>query len=412
MKILLVNNYYYYRGGDCTYLFSLKKLLEENGHEVCIFAMHHPQNLESDYSKYFVSYINYDDEIRNISIASGLKVLNRAIYSTEAKKMIDRIIEAEKPDIAHIQNVHHHITPSIFTVLKKRNIPIIWTLHDYTMICPNTSFLSHGQICEKCKKNKYYWPSFERCKKDSFSASTMAGLESSVHRMMRLQEIVDCFIAPSKFLKQKLIEYGFNENKVKRLDLFTDIEPLEEVGTAHDYYMFVGRIAQEKGLKTLIDVAVALDVSNLKIVGSGPLLEELTKYAASIDKNSRIEFMGYKNREEILNLYNHCKFVVVPSEWYEPSGLIIFEAFALSKPVIGSRIGGIPELVSDTERGLVFEPGDKDDLAAAIKYLLSNPDLAEEMGRNARLFVDKEMNSQRHYVKLMEIYNNALLKYV
>jgi glycosyltransferase involved in cell wall biosynthesis len=278
------------------------------------------------------------------------------------------------------------------------------------MICPNTSFLSHGKICEKCKKNKYFWPSFERCKKDSFSESTMAGLESSVHRMMRLQELVDCFIAPSKFLKQKLIEYGFPGNKVKHLDLFTDIEPLEDVGAAEDYYLFVGRIAQEKGLKTLIDVAVDLDASKLKIVGSGPLLAELTEYAASIDKNNRIEFMGYKNREEIINLYDHCKYIVVPSEWYEPSGLIIFEAFALSKPVIGSRIGGIPELVRDTERGLVFESGDKEDLAATIKYMLNNPDLAEEMGRNAKIYVEQEMSPEKHYEKLIKIYEDAIQK--
>lgn len=410
MKILLVNNYYYYRGGDCTYLFSLKKLLEENGHEICIFAMHHPQNLDSKYSKYFVSYINYDDEIKNINIASGLKVLNRAIYSTEAKEKIERLIEIEKPDIAHIQNVHHHITPSIFSVFKKHNIPIIWTLHDYTMICPNTSFLSHGKICEKCKKNRYYWASFERCKKDSFSASTMAGLESSVHRMMRLQELVDCFIAPSKFLKEKLLEYGFHENKVKRVDLFTDVDLTKETGKAGDYYMFIGRIAEEKGLKTLIDVAVTMDSCKLKIVGSGPLFEELTEYVSSIDKNDLIEFMGYKDREEIIGLYNNCKFVVVPSEWYEPSGLIVFEAFALGKPVIGSRIGGIPELVKDTERGLIFEPGDKEDMAAAIRYLLNNPDLCKEMGQNARRFVDEEMSPEKHYERLMDIYDQELQK--
>ena len=405
MKILLVNNYYYYRGGDCTYLFSLKKLLEEHGHEVCIFAMHHPQNLDSEYSRYFVSYINYDDEIKNINIASGLKVLNRAIYSTEAKEKIERLIEIEKPDIAHIQNVHHHITPSIFSVLKKHNIPIIWTLHDYTMICPNTSFLSHGKICEKCKRNRYYWASFERCKKDSFSASTMAGLESSVHRMMRLQELVDYFVAPSEFMKQKLLEYGFHENKIKRLDLFTDIYPVKETGGADDYYMFVGRVAHEKGLRTLIDVAVTVDSCKLKIVGNGPLLEELTEYVSSIDKNDLIEFMGYKNREEIIDLYNNCKFVVVPSEWYEPSGLIIFEAFAFGKPVIGSRIGGITELVKDAERGLIFEPGDKEDLSAAIRYLLSNPDLADGMGENAREFVMNERGSDKHYEKLIGIYN-------
>ena len=119
MKILLINNYYYYRGGDCTYLFSLKNILEKKGHKVSVFAMHHPENIESDYSRYFVSYIDYEEELKNINFASGIKVLNRTIYSTEAKRRIEKLIKDDKPDIAHIQNIHHHLTPSIFYILKK-----------------------------------------------------------------------------------------------------------------------------------------------------------------------------------------------------------------------------------------------------------------------------------------------------
>ncbi|GBD95575.1 MAG TPA: glycosyltransferase [Nitrospirae bacterium] len=407
MRILLVNNFYYYRGGDCTYLFSLKKLLEEKGHEVSVFAMHHPQNLESEYSKYFVSYINYDEEVRNINIVSGFKVLNRTIYSREARIKVEKLIEIEKPDIAHIQNIHHHITPSIFYVLKKHNIPILWTLHDYTLICPNTSFLSHGRICEKCKNNKYFRPSIERCKKDSFGASTMAALETTMHRIMRLTDIVDIFIAPSEFSRRKFLEYGFPANKLVRLDLFTDIE-LPDKTKESDYYIYAGRMAPEKGIKTLIDAAVKIDSCKLKIVGSGPLLRDMKAYASSKDKNNVIEFLGHKDREELINLYKNCKFIVVPSEWYETSGLIIFEAFACGKPVVGSRIGGIPELVKDTERGLIFEPGDVEDLSAAIKYLLNNPDLVDEMGQNAKKFLEDEMGPEKHYEKLMEIYNQVL----
>ena len=408
MKILLVNNFYYYRGGDCTYLFSLKKLLEEKGHKVCVFAMDHPSNVDSEHSKYFVSFINYDEEVKNINIVSGFKVLNRTIYSREARIKIEKLIQAEKPDIAHIQNVHHHITPSIFFVLKKHNIPILWTLHDYTLICPNTSFLSHGRVCERCKTHIYLRPSLERCKKNSFSASTMAALETAMHRIMRLQDIVDLFIAPSEFLRNKFIEYGFPENKIVRLDLFTDVRLPDKADKTGNYYIYAGRMAPEKGLKTLIDAAVRVNSCKLKIIGSGPLLQDVSAYAASKDKNNVIEFLGHQNREELIDLYRNCKFIVVPSEWYETSGLIIFEAFACGKPVIGSRIGGIPELVKDTERGLVFEPGNVEDLSAAIKYLLNNPDLVAEMGENAKAYAQQELSGEEHYRKLIKIYESVM----
>ncbi len=149
MKILLINNFYYNRGGDCTYLLSLEKLLKRKGHKVIIFSMNHPSNFNSEYSKYFVSYIDYAKEVTNKTISSGIKVLKRTVYSGEAKKKIEALIREEKPDIAHLQNIHHHITPSIFYALRKNNIPIVWTLHDYTIICPNTSFLAHNTICER-----------------------------------------------------------------------------------------------------------------------------------------------------------------------------------------------------------------------------------------------------------------------
>ncbi|MEM3001818.1 MAG: glycosyltransferase, partial [Candidatus Nitrosocaldus sp.] len=152
MKVLIVSNFYYNRGGDCTYMFSLKKLLEDMGHKVIVFSMNHPLNFQSEYSRYFVDYINYDEAVKSISLATGFEVLSRAVFSIDAKRKIEELIEDERPDIAHLQNIHHHITPSIFYPLKKNNIPIVWTLHDFVLICPNTSFLANGRICERCKK--------------------------------------------------------------------------------------------------------------------------------------------------------------------------------------------------------------------------------------------------------------------
>ena len=404
MKILLVNNFYYNRGGDCIYLFSLKKLLEKKGHKVIVFSMSHPENFQSDYSDYFVSYINYAEEVNNKSLVSGLRVINRSIYSSEARRNLERLIKKEKPDIAHIQNIYHHITPSTLYVLKNYKIPIIWTLHDFTIICPNTTLLYNGRICERCKKRKYFWPLIIKCKKKSLSASLMAAMETIVHRMMKIYNMVDIFIVPSNFTKYKLIEYGLKWDNIIVLNHFYDIDIRKAPDDIGYYYLYIGRISEEKGILTLIDAVIQIGTIELKIIGDGPLKEELISYAKSKDKNESIVFIGQKSREELIEFYMNCKAVIVPSICYETFGLVILEAFACGKPVIGSRLGPIPELIKDYETGLTFEPGNVDDLVLKIDYMINNPDKTIEMGKNARKFVETNLNAERHYQRLMEIY--------
>ena len=420
MKILLVNNFYYNRGGDCTYLFSLQNLLKEKGHKVSIFSMHHPNNFESEYSKYFVSYINYDKEVKAKSISSGFKVAKRTIYSTEARKKIEALIKAEKPDIAHIQNIHHHITPSIFSSLKKHGIPIIWTLHDYTMICPNTSFLAQGKICERCKKRKYFWPSIVRCKKNSFAASTMAAIETTIHTITGFNKSVDFFIAPSNFLREKLIEYGVREDKIIRLNNFTCfVDFSNKKPDIENYFIYLGRLSEEKGIKTLIDAAikVLLNENNdtgsfnnykLKIVGDGPLKEEMVSYVKLKGAEKTIEFLGHKSHDEAMDILKGSRFLVIPSQWYENFPFTVLESFTLGKPVIASRIGGIPELVKNWETGLLVEPGNPELLALKISFLLKHPEKAEAIGEVARDFMTGEINSENHYLKLMAVYEQVI----
>ncbi|MEE8328829.1 MAG: glycosyltransferase, partial [Thermodesulfovibrionia bacterium] len=335
MKILLVNNFFYNRGGDCTYFFALKNLLEKKGHKVIVFSMHHPQNFDSEYSKYFVSYINYPGELESKSISSGLKVLCRSIYSLEAKKKIEALINAEKPEIAHLNNIRHHITTSIINVFKKYKIPVVWTLHDFQLICPNTSFLAKGNICERCKKRKYFWPPIVRCKKSSFLASSMAAVEHTFQWISGIYDLVEVFIAPSDFLRKKFIEYSFAEDRIVLLRYFTDIDLDNEEEKTDNYYLYVGRISEEKGIKTLIDSAVKVKSCKLKITGDGPILKQMITYAKSKDKEEIIEFLGHKMRKDLLELYKKCRFIVVPSEWYEVTGLVVLEAFAVGKTAIG-----------------------------------------------------------------------------
>ncbi len=408
MKILLINNFYYNRGGDCTYLFSLKKLLEENGHKVIVFSMSHPRNFHSEYSPYFVSYINYADEAKNKNIYSGIKVLFRSIYSIEARRNIERLIKDTKPDLVHLNNIRHHITPSILRPIKNHNIPVVWTLHDYQLICPNIFFLAGGRICEKCKKRKYFWPIFTRCKKNSFLASIMAAFEHTVQMCTKVYDLVDVFICPSIFLKNKFIEYGFQSEKLIVLNYFINIDCDYESEPPGDYLLYVGRLSEEKGIKTLIDAVIKVESCKLKIVGDGPLEEELVLYVKSKNAINKIEFLGYKNHKDVIELLKKCKFLVIPSEWYEVTGLVIFEAFACGKPVVGSRIGGIPEFIKDNETGITFEPGDSDDLKLKIAYLSNHPEKIREMGASARAYVTQELSPAKHYEKLMEIYRNAI----
>jgi len=411
MKVLLVNNFFYDRGGDCTYLFSLKKLLEEKGHQTMVFSMHHPQELDSNYSKYFVSYIDYAEEVKSISLISGLRVLQRAVYSREAKAKIEKLIKDEEPDIAHLQNIHHHITPSILYPLRRNKIPVVWTLHDYTLICPNTSFLCYGKICERCKKIKYYWPPIVRCKKRSFAASTMAAIESTIHLIMGIRDLVDSYITPSHFMKKKTIDYGLRSSKVVHINSFVDSNTIRHKASEGDYYLYVGRLSEEKGVKTLIDAAVRVVDLGLEIIGDGPLAKELNQYAKSKDKKGVIGFLGQRNHKQVIQYLVNCRFAVTPSEWYENLPYSILETFACGKPVIGASIGGIPELVVNGETGLLFEPGNTDDLAEKIQWMFEHPEECREMGRKARKLVEMEYTPELHYKRLMEVYRAAFAKH-
>lgn len=411
MKILLVSNFYYNRGGDCTYLFSLKKLLEEKGHKVSIFSMHHPQNITCEYSDYFVSYINYDEEVKSKNISSGIKVLNRTVYSWEAKRKIEKLIQTEKPDIVHLQNIHHHITPSILYVLKKYNIPVIWTLHDFTLICPNTSFLAHGRICEKCRSMRYYWPLIIKCKKNSFGASAIAALETSAHRILKVNDLIDFFVTPSKFLMKKMSDYGFAEDRVVHLKNFVSSSDTDEHEIINDdYYLYVGRISEEKGIKTLIDAAAKVNTCKLKIAGTGPLEKEMKFYVESKNASDKIEFLGYQEHSDVMRLLHNCRFAVLPSECYENFPFAVIEAFSCGKSAIGTRSGGIPEIIKNWETGLLFAPGDSDELSLKIKFFVTHPDKAEKMGKVAKTFVEKELNVEKHYQELIGIYKRAILK--
>ncbi|MFH2104991.1 MAG: glycosyltransferase family 4 protein [Parcubacteria group bacterium] len=400
MKILLANKFHYLKGGAERHYFDLGELLEKRGHEVIPFTMADRRNKTSRYSQYFVSNVDIADPS---STSHKLKTASRIIYSLEAKRKIAALVEKTKPDIAHVHNIYHQLSPSILSALKKRGVPIVMTVHDFKLMCPAYLFYSQGEVCEKCKRYRYYNCVRRRCVKDSYGASLVNMTEMYIHRLLRIyKNNVDKFICPSVFLRDKLVEFGFPKEKLVVVPHFIDCQTIEPQYSG-DYILYLGRLSREKGVATLLQAMAQVGGVKLKIAGNGPLENDLwtQKEKLSLDQ---VEFMGFLTGGELQRAIAGASLIVVPSESYETFGLSITEAYAQGKPVIASRIGALPEVVKEGETGYLFEAGDVDELADKIKQALADQASLEKIGERARRYVAREFTPEKYYDSIMEIY--------
>jgi glycosyltransferase involved in cell wall biosynthesis len=405
MRILLVNTMHFYGGGDSTYTFNLADLLRFQGHEVAFFAMLDWRNLPDPNADLFVSPINFRELNQHKTLANGVKVFSRTIYSTEARRKFGTLLDRFSPDIIHLQNFFLHITPSILFEARQRGLPVVWTLHDYGFACPNSHFMIDrtGQICEACRGGRFYQAIFKRCKKDSLLASGMAAFEAYCNRWMGVLKKVDSFLAPSRFLKTKLLENGFDENQVHHLPLFLPQKNFWEGEQDLGYLLFLGRLETIKGIDILIEAARRAKEVPLLIAGSvgEPLASRLPEI---LPENAK--YVGLKHGQELTDLTHNALAVVLPSICYENQPFSILEAFASGKPVVASDLGGMTELVAHYERGLLVKPGDPDALAGAMYWAVTNRTLMKVMGRNARQYALENHSPETHYQALMDIYSH------
>ncbi len=404
MKVLFVNKYFYPRGGSEVSMFETARLLESRGHEAIFFSMRDPANLPSPHEEYFVSPVRYDGSVRE-KISASCKLL----YSFEARRNMDRLLDREQPDVIHLNNIYHQISPSVIDAAKKRGIPTVMTLHDYKMVCASYGLLSGGATCEACRGGRFYRCFLRGCVKGSRGKSLLNTLEMYLHhRLLRIYDGVDVFISPySRFFEDKLCEMGFPHPIVHLQNLI----PLERVEPRYGWkersILYFGRLSPEKGVRTAMAAVRGIPGVTLKIVGDGPQRGELEEFAIR-EGIGNVRFLGYQRGEELREAITRSMFVLIPSEWYEPFAFTVIEAFALGKPVVGARIGGIPERVIHGETGLLFEPGNTSDLREKLEYLLANPSLIPEMGMRAKSFVDREYDTERYFRNLMAIYRNVV----
>ena len=410
MKILQVNKFYYQgenAGGTGRYFFNLINLLENYGHQIQIFSTKDRRNASSSYSSYFIEKQDFANPKIN---TQSLKKALGFIYSFEAKKKIAKLIQDEKPDIVHIHNIYHHITPSILPVLKKANLPIIQTLHDFHLISPNYNLYAKNKTHESCSHGHYWKAIFHKCIKDSYSASLLMVLKMYFEKITKIYlKNVDYFIAPSRFLRDKYIENGFPAAKIIFLPPFINISQFAPRFSPGKYILYFGRLHPQKGVRLLVDAVAGLPQVKLKIVGSGEEKQELTRLIKE-KKLENVKLLGEKSSAILKKIISQSAFVIVPSLSYENAPLAVLEAFASGKPVIASNLGGLPELIQDQKTGLLFRPGDKKDLKRQILNLYSRPILIRNMGLAARLLIEKEFSPVKHYQALIRVYRRAKMR--
>lgn len=399
MKIALVNNYYYLRGGSERVLFSDQDSLRAMGHDVRPFAPRDERNEEAVSQAYFPT-VRECQGGRSGQVKAAVNI----IYSSSVGRAFGRFLDDFLPGVIHCHNIYGKLTTAVLDEAKRRGVPIVLTAHDQKLVCPAYLGLRQVHPCQLCVDGGYWRCLRWKCHKQSAAASLIYTVESYFNRLEDKYDAVSRFLCPSRFLQSTLIRSGIEQHRAvyhPNAVAFLQYLPSFEPGT---YCLYVGRLSPEKGLMTLLE-AVARNQIPLRIAGTGPLDDDVTMLIARRKLNVRME--GYRSGADLANLYRNAAFTVVPSEWYENASMSVLESFAYGKPVLASAIGGNPELVIDGKTGRLFPPGDVAALAKAAGEMWAGRDELSEMGRNARSLIENEFSQQRRIADLIRIYEEV-----
>lgn len=414
MRILLVNYRYFISGGPEKYMFNIKKMLEDNGHEVIPFSIHSNKNVDTEYSKYFVEPIGSRDATYFEECKKTPKViwqmLTRSIYSVEVEKAIQKEIAEVKPDLVYIIHFVNKLSPSVIRGAKKMGMPVVLRLSDYFLLCPRFDFMYEKKPCEECLHKGYRTCIQRRCVKGSLFASAVRVLSMKIHTLLNIYKNVDAFITPSEFLKNKLVENGFDSGKINCIPTFTASK--SEVGEPQigEYGLYFGRITEEKGVETVVRAFESLPDYHVKIMGDDTTEEAKRLMRYTEEKNLKnIEFVGFKSGVELEEIIKGARYTLIPSIWYDNLPNTALESFQYSKPVIASNIGSLPELVIDGVNGFLFEAGNTDDLREKVLQVSDDKTVAK-MGAASRARLEEQFAPKTHYEALMGVFHKVRQK--
>jgi len=403
MRILYCNKYNYPFSGTEVYLFEAMQLMRSRGHETALFSMQDPRGDETPYDRHFVRAIDFKT---SSGIWQKVKQAAHAIYSLEARKKIRAMIREFRPDVAHVRNIYHHLSPSILLELKAQGVPVLYHVNDFQLLCPSYNLVSQGKACEACKGGAFWHAVGQDCY-PGFGARVALTTEASAHRRLgTYRKCVDLFLAPSEFVKQKFVEHGWDANRLDVLPHFQQVSP-ESISSVPENgsILYFGRLSAEKGVSDLLNAMRQLPHLQLVIAGDGPERATLQQMAKVL-RIRNVEFVGHVDKAERDRLIADSRFTVMPSHAYETFGKTILESYAMGRAVIASDIGSRRELVRAGETGLLYRCGDVIELARSIEMLASQPELAERMGQAGREFVLRKYTAEEHYQKLVNLYED------
>lgn len=402
MRILYCNKYDYSFSGTETYLFDLIRHMDERGHETAIFSMDHGRSSKFQGRAYRVPYIDFKDP------KSGLlkKVSNAAhiLYSRSGRRAMRNCVADFSPDLAHIRGIYHHLSPSILWELKRQGIPTLYHVNDFKILCPSYNFVADGQACELCSKGAFHHVVTEGCYRAPLPSKIVLAAEAYLHKWIQTYDrCVDLFLAPSKFVHDKLIESGLPDHRIEVLPHFQTLPEEQELASDEGYILYFGRLSAEKGTEELLRAMARLPHIPLVIAGEGPERPKLEALAKELNLQ-QVLFTGMVHGEKLHRLIAGCSFSVFPSHAYETLGKSILESYAWGRPVIASDLGSRRELVEHGVTGLLYEEGDRNQLADSIGFLFDRHDLIAKMGNAGRARVATHHDPTRHIAKMLEIY--------
>lgn len=396
LNVLNVSQNHYVRGGSDRYFLSLGELLERQGHGVVPFCAKSERDQPSEWAPFFPRGANFE--------APGALDVLRYHYSVAARDNLRKLVAQQHIDVAHLHIYYGKLTSSILPVLKDKAIPVVQTVHDYKLICPVYTCSRNGQPCEACHGNDYWRALTYRCNRGSYLRSAISMSESYLSRWLGSVHTIDRFLAVSRFFAAKMAENGIDASKIEVVPNFIDIERFKPQSEPGRYFIYFGRMERTKGVGTLIKAFAQLPDIPLVLMGEGSYLAEAQALAAGCPN---IEFVGFQSGDALYSRVGQAVASILPAEAYENCPMSILETFALGRPVIGSRIGGIPELIEDGEDGLIFEPGDVDALRACVRRLWDRRGHAD-MGNAARHKAEQQFTAGVHYRRISAVYESLM----
>ena len=390
MRVLLMHNSYQSgSSGEYTVFVSEKALLESRGNEVILFE-------------------RFNNDIKSFSPWQKASLFWKTTWSAESYRQVRQLIRRERPEIAHFHNILPLISPAAYYACQDEGVPVVQTLHNYRLVCPNGSLMRDGRICEECLHHRV-WRGIEYgCYRGSRLQTAAVANMVWLHQLRGTWERqVDIYIALTEFSRRKLIEGGLSADKIRIKPNFL-WNPLKPSPDHDGYAIFIGRLSRGKGVHTMLSAWRKLRDIPLKVFGDGPLRTELEEMAMK-EHLSNVSFLGYQPWDRCMEYLSRAHFLIMPSEHYENFPCVIAEAYGCGRPVLASRVGPLPDLVRDGQTGILFEGGSSEDLVEKVQWMFQSKEAVEEMGQAARMELEEKYTPEHNYQQLMQIYQNAIV---